>query len=213
MKNKLPLIVSLVFLANMGWLKAQFNPESRAHLDQALEQLTQSSGVQLAYEVHQLTTNSENTISEGKLWMKGSLYRLENDEMMVLYDGVDQYIYRADDEELMIQKADTSMADESNPLSVLKSYKNGYKYDIKEENDSVIVINMISQSQFNPYLMVTVAVNKKKKEIVSLKMLLRDETALKIDLKYIEKNIKLPKLFFDFKQITVAVSDTIDLRD
>ncbi len=213
MNNKIPILLTLVLLGNITWLKAQFNPEAQTYLDKAVKVLHESSGLEMDYVISEVTATSDMPFSEGKLFIKSDLYKLVSDEMMVYFDGKEQWVYNVLDKEVMVQTMDTAQLDDSNPISVLKSYDKGYKYDIQKETNENVIINMVSQNQFNPYLLVTVKINKVKNEVTSITMLLRDESALRIDLTYVNKNKKLTDDFFNFKKSSYEVADTIDLRN
>ncbi len=210
---KLGGLLTLFIILSGMLASAQFNPEAQKYLDDAVAQLHSGKGLKLKYTVSEVTNSSDLPFAEGVLYLLNEAYRLESDDMQVFFTGKEQWIYNTDAKELMIQSVDTSQMDDSNPISVLKKYNTGYKYDIEKETDEIIVINMVSQNQFNPYLLVTVKINKLKNEVVSLQMLMHDESALKIDLQYLNKNMVLDSAFFDFKDKGFEVSDTIDLRD
>ncbi len=212
MRKNIPFLLSLILLGNIYHLKAQFNPETQSYLDKAVAKLQGNSGIELAYDMNGGSTSEGLLLSEGKLWLKGDLYRLETEDMVVINDGKNQWVYRSDDQELMIQTVDTTQMDDTNPLAVVKNYHNGYQFDVQKETDSTIVVNMVSQDQFNPYLIVGLELNKHKNEIVSIKMLLRDETNIVIKLDYVNQDLKLKDTFFDFSRLNREVSDTIDLR-
>lgn len=194
-------------------LKAQFNPEVRSYLDDAMDKLKTSSGVQMHYRVNDVTHNQSEELAEGTVYMKGDLYRVESEEFMVVFDGTDQWIYRSADKELMIQSPDSSSLDENNPVNMLTSYKSGFKFDLKQETDSFVVVNMIAQDPYSPYIMVTVKLNKVKKEFVSLQMLAKDESAFRISLNYESSNKKFSETFFNFNALGLPVNETVDLRE
>lgn len=208
--------ISIFIISLIGFtvqLDAQFNPEARAFLDDALEKLQGDEIIELEYSVNQIVQNEMEELSVGNVFMKGDLYKVISDEFLVIYDGTDQWIYRPDDEELMIQAPDSASVDESNPVNMLKSYKTGYKFDLKEETDSFVVINMVAQDPFSPYILVTVKLNKVKKEFVSLTMLMRDENALKINLTYKNSEERLDADLFNFNALGLPVIETVDLRE
>lgn len=213
MKNLKIHLLTITLMAFAIQLNAQFNPEARGYLDDALAKLQSGDGIQMHYEVSEVTQNETEALSEGTVYMKGKLYRVESDDFMVFFDGKDQWIYRPDDQELMIQAPDTTNLDENNPVSMLTRYKTGFKFDVKEETENFVVVNMIAQDQYSPYIMVTVKLNKVKKEFVSLQMLMRDENAIRINLTYDETHKKYAASFFNFAALGLPVKETVDLRE
>ncbi len=205
--------ILVLILAGILQLHAQFNPEVRVHLDDALDKLKSGKDIQLHYLVSDVTQKEAEVLSEGTVYMKGEKYKVLSEDFIVFYDGKDQYIYRPDDEEVMIQPLDTTALDENNPVSMLLSYKTGFKFDLKEETGEMMAINMVAQDPYSPYILITVKLNKQKKEFVSLQMLAKDESALRIDLHYETPGEKLNAAFFNFNAQGLTVKETVDLRE
>lgn len=207
------LIVCSILFIGSEIVFSQYNPDSRKHLDDALEKLQSNKGTKMEYSLFQIDFSGEEELSAGVVFMQNDNYKVVSEEFVVISNGVDQWIYRPEDKELMIQTPDSLEADESNPVNLLSSYKNGYKFDVQLENDKEILVNLIPEDSFSPYLLVTVRLNKVEKEFVSLKMTMKDESALRIDMKYVDKEISLDEDFFNFDKLGFEVLETIDLRE
>lgn len=111
----------------------------------------------------------------GKIQTKAAKYKLEIPGHEIYCDGKTVWDYIKDANEVQIKDMDTGGDDVINPSNIFTIYEKGFKYKFESEDATTQVINLFP---VNPdkkkFHTVKLFIDKAKKQITSVKMLMKD---------------------------------------
>jgi outer membrane lipoprotein carrier protein len=153
-----------------------------------------------------------------KVQIKDQKFRLEIPGTSIVCDGKTLWNYNKDAKEVTIKNFDVN-SEEQNPSTIFTMYETGYKYKYdKEQMVGTIVCHSIDlypavKPEKKKFHTVKLLVNKAKKQIVQLKMLMKDGGTQIYDVKTMKPNTEMADALFVF-DIKGMKSDQInDERD
>src|SRR5262249_48229145 len=138
--------------------------------------------------------------------VKGQKFRLEIPGTLIVCDGRTLWNYNKDAKEVTIKNFDPNN-EEQNPSTIFTMYETGYKYKYdKEETVSGVVCQEIDlypavKPEKKKFHTVKLLINKMKKQIVQLKMMMKDGGTQVYDIKSMKANTEMPdnNFVFDLK--------------
>ena len=217
MKKLLLLFFTFCFLVSIG---QDQDPKAKLILDD-LSKNTKTYKTILA-EVAFTTYNKEKkAIEKPQIWkiqVKGQKFRLEIPGTSIVCDGVTLWNYNKDAKEVTIKTFDP-LSDEQNPSKIFTMYETGYKYTYDTEkkvglvNCSVINLFPAIKPEKKKFHTVKLSIDKIKKQMIQLIMLMKDGGTQVYDIKSLKTNSDLADKLFVFDTKGLKPDQINDERD
>ncbi len=155
----------------------------------------------------------------GKVQIKGEKFKLEIPGNLILSDGKNLWNYNTDAKEVTIKNFDSKNEDQLNPSKLFTLYEKGYKYKFdKEEKVGTVACSIIDlypaeKPEKKKFHTVKLYIDKTKKQITQIKMLMKDGTKQVYELKSIKPNLILDDKVFVFDTKGLKADQIIDERE
>jgi outer membrane lipoprotein carrier protein len=204
MKN---FFISLFVIASIS-VQAQApdqDPKAKAVLDEVSKQ-TKSYKSVVAEVVFTRFGKDKKQIEKPQTWKimsKGDKFKLEIPGTTIVCDGKTLWNYNKDAREVTIKNFEADN-DEQNPAKIFTMYENGYKYKYdKEEKVGTGTAHVIDlypsvKPEKKRFHTVKIYSDKTKKQIVKMKMIMKDGEVQVYDVKSMKTNSELPDNLFVF---------------
>lgn len=153
-----------------------------------------------------------------KVSVKGDKFRIEIPGSSILCDGKTVWNYNKDAKEVTIKKFD-SENDEQNPSRIFTMYETGYKYKFeKEEKSGAVLCEVIDlypavKPEKKKFHTIKLYVDKIKKQVVQLKMMMKDGGTQVYEVKSIKPNLEITDKSFVFDLTGLKPDQINDERD
>lgn len=201
--KKLLVIIPLFFAL---LIKAQDqDPKAKLILDE-LSKVTKSYKTITADVLFTVLGKDKKPVEKPQNWkinVKGQKFKLDIPGTSIVCDGKTLWNYNKDAKEVTIKNFD-SENDDQNPAKIFTMYESGYKYRFdKEEKAGLILCNVIElfptlKPEKKKFHTVKLYVDKVKKQIVSLKMMMKDGGTQIYDVKTLKPNNEMADALFVF---------------
>lgn len=155
----------------------------------------------------------------GKVQVKGQKFRLEIPGNIIVCDGKTIWNHNKDAGEVTIKNFEATNDDQLNPSKIFTLYETGYKYKFnKEEKTGLVLCNIIDlfpsdKPEKKKFHTIKLAVDKTKKQVVQLKMMMKDGGTQVYDIKSFKPNLEIPETVFIFDTKKFKPDQIIDERD
>ncbi|MDX2172175.1 MAG: outer membrane lipoprotein carrier protein LolA [Bacteroidota bacterium] len=155
----------------------------------------------------------------GKVQIKADKFKLEIPGNTIVCDGKTLWNHNKDAKEVTIKNFDATNEDQLNPSKIFTMYEKGYKFKYEKDekvgtiNCSVINLFPADKPEKKKFHTVKLYVDKTKKQVVQLVMLMKDQGKQIYSIKTFKPNIEMADASFVF-DIKGFKSDQInDERD
>jgi len=197
------------------------DPRSKKIIDDMAAKFKTYPSVAIDFSATVTQKNQTNIEQEGKLWLKGNLYKLEIPDQIISFDGKKIYQHLLDVKEVNIMPPDPDEDDEifqlMNPQTYFNISSKSFKSNLVKENTQynrrVYEIDLypvnLKTTQFSR---IRIMVEKTTLQMVYLKAFMLDETQYTLTFKPYE--ILQPSLrdsFFSFNRLLHPNVEVIDL--
>ena len=138
-----------------------------------------------------------------KILTKGDKFRIEIPGTTIVSDGKTLWNYNKDAKEVTIKNFDPDN-DEQNPSKMFTMYENGYKFKYdKEEKAGAVVCHAIDlypsvKPEKKKFHTIKLYTDKTKKQVVKIKMMLKDGGVQTYDVKSLKPNTEIADSQFIF---------------
>ncbi len=150
---------------------------------------------------------------EGKIQTKGSKYKLEIPGHDIYCDGKTVWDFIKDANEVQVKDVEASADDAITPTSIFTIYEKGYKYKFEGEDATTQVVSLFP---INPdkkkFHTIKLSIDKNKKQIVSVKVLMKDGSTQTYKIKSFLGNASLADTDFVFNSKVHPGVSIEDLR-
>jgi outer membrane lipoprotein-sorting protein len=214
------LLVNLfVFLSLIGTAQDQ-DPKAKTILDE-VSKTTKSYRTILADVVFSTYGPEKKPVEKPQNWkvqVKGQKFRLEIPGSTIVCDGKTLWNYNKDAKEVTIKNFDAN-SDEQNPSKIFTMYETGYKYKYEKEQkcgaSMCHAIDLVPavKPEKKKFHTVKILVDKAKKQIVQLKMLMKDGGTQEYIVKSFKPNTEMPDNLFVFDLKGFKADQINDERD
>ncbi len=166
MFTKKLVLLALVAIGINSNITAQNDPKAKTILDElsAKTKAYTSIKAEFTYTVEKKDKTKET--QSGKIWIKGTKYRLEIPGHIIYCDGKTVWDYIKDANEVQVKDMETGNDDALTPSNIFTMYEKGYKYKFETED---AIIQTISLFPINPdkkkFHTVKLFIDKTKKQI------------------------------------------------
>jgi outer membrane lipoprotein carrier protein len=148
---------------------------------------------------------------EGKIQTKGSKYKLEIPGHEIYCDGKNIWDYIKDANEVQIKEMETQAEDAITPTNIFTMYEKGFKFKFESEDNTKQYINIYPiNADKKKYHTIKLTIDKSKKQIVAVKILMKDGSTQLYSIKSFAGNVALADTDFVFNTKAhpgVAVED------
>ncbi len=155
----------------------------------------------------------------GKVQVKGQKFKLEIPGNIIVCDGKNIWNHNKDAAELTIKNFDANNDDQLNPSKIFTLYETGYKYKFdKEEKLGTISCSVIDlypsvKPEKKKFHTIKLYIDKTKKQVVQLKMIMKDGGSQLYEIKTFKPNLDLNDAMFSFDTKGFKPDQIIDERD
>jgi outer membrane lipoprotein-sorting protein len=216
--KKLLVIISLFFALV---IKAQDqDPKAKVILDE-LSKVTKGYKTITADVLFTVLGKDKKPVEKSQNWkinVKGQKFKLDIPGTSIVCDGKTLWNYNKDAKEVTIKNFDAEN-DDQNPAKIFTMYESGYKYKFdKEEKSGLILCNVIElfptvKPEKKKFHTVKLYIDKVKKQIVSLKMMMKDGGTQIYDVKTLKPNNEMTDALFVFDLKGFKADQINDERD
>ena len=217
--RKLLALLSLLSSFNSVYSQDQ-DPKAKAILDE-LSKVTKTYKT-ITTEILFTEFNKEKkAVEKPQLWkvqVKGQKFRLEIPGSSIVCDSKTVWNYNSDAKEVTIKNFDPEN-DDQNPSKIFTLYESGYKFKYdKEEKVGVTPCHVIDlypsiKPEKKKFHTVKLYIDKVKKQVVRMKMLMKDGTSQEYAVKSMKTNLEIPDKTFVFDTKSLKPEQISDERD
>jgi outer membrane lipoprotein carrier protein len=219
MKKIILLIVSVAVSALSSFAQDQ-DPKAKIILDD-LSKVTKSyKTITSDYIFTVLNKDKKQTEKQtGKVLVKGSKFKLEIPGNTIVCDGKTIWAHNKDANEVTIKKFDAANEDQLNPSKIFTMYETGFKYKYEKEEKvgtalcHVIILYPSVNPEKKKFHTVKLFVDKTKKQIAKLVMLMKDGSVQSYDIKLFKPNAEIADAVFVFDLKPFKADQITDERD
>lgn len=196
------------------------DPKAKAILDD-LSKTTKTYKTVLADVAFTIYNKDKKAVEKPQNWkinVKGQKFKLDIPGTSIVCDGKTLWNYNKDAKEVTIKNFDPE-SDEQNPAKIFTMYETGYKYKYsKEEKVGAVLCHVIDlfpsvKPEKKKFHTVKLYVDKVKKQIVELKMMMKDGSTQVYDIKTIKSNSEMADALFVFNLTGFKADQINDERD
>ncbi|MBN8693975.1 MAG: outer membrane lipoprotein carrier protein LolA [Bacteroidetes bacterium] len=155
----------------------------------------------------------------GKVQVKGQKFKLEIPGSNIVCDGKTIWTHNKDAGEVTIKNFEVNNDEQLNPSKIFTLYETGYKYKFdKEEKIGATMCNVIDlyptvKPEKKKFHTIKIYIDKAKKQVVQLKMLMKDGGSQLYEIKTFKPNLELADALFVFDTKAFKPDQIIDERD
>lgn len=197
MKNSIKTLVVLLATSLSVFAQDQ-DPKAKVILDDVSK--TTKAYKTITTEYSQTVKNKEGKTTDtqtGKIQVKGTKFRLEIKGNDIICDGKTVWTVNKENKEVSVKDYEPAGDDGLDPTKIFTMYEKGYKYKYEKDEKigatAVSVINLFPsvKPEKKKYHTVKLYVDKAKKQVKQLKMMMKDGTTQTYDVKSMTPNTEL----------------------
>ncbi len=166
-----------------------------------------------------LENNQENITDKryGKIWIKGSKYKIDMMGTETYFDGKTQWTYLKESNEVNVTNPEQEDDESINPAKIFDIYQKGFRVKFVtqkfEGTRAIYVINLFPTDKSKPFSRITLKVDKDKKELFVFKRFDKDGNYYTIKIGKITPNKVMTDDMFLFNKVKYPGVEVVDLRD
>lgn len=214
------LILNLVLLSSITIHAQDQDPKAKTILDDLSKTTKTYKTIVADYVFTMLNKDGKQTEKQnGKVQIKGEKFKLEIPGNTIVCDSKTLWNFNKDAKEVTIKNFDGKNEDQLNPSKLFTLYETGYKYKFdKEEKVGAITCSVIDlfpadKPEKKKFHTIKLYVDKAKKQVAQIKMIMKDGTKQIYELKGIKPNQALADNLFVFDTKGLKPDQIIDERE
>lgn len=220
MKKTFSLLVSIIFISTFGSFAQDQDPKAKSILDE-LSKITKTyKTITSEYIFTILNKDKKQTEKQtGKVMVKGSKFKLDIPGNTIVCDGKTIWAHNKDANEVTIKNFDSNNEDQLNPSKIFTMYETGYKYKYDKEEKvgaavcHVIILYPSVKPEKKKFHTVKLFVDKSKKQVSKLVMLMKDGSTQSYEIKTFKANSEITDNVFVFDLKPFKADQVTDERD
>lgn len=218
--KKILLILATFAFSNI-LLKAQDqDPKAKTILDD-LSKTTKAYKTITSEYVYTIVNKDKKQLEKwtGKVALKGNKFKLDIPGNKIVCDAKTIWAFNKDAGEVTIKNFDANNEDQLNPSKIFTMYESGFKYKYdKEVKIGVTAYHIITlypsvKPEKKKFHTVKLHIDKIKKQIVEVEMLMKDGSSQTYAIKSFKANLEIPDATFTFDLKPYKADQIIDERD
>lgn len=214
------LILNLVLLSSITIHAQDQDPKAKTILDDLSKTTKTYKTIVADYVFTMLNKDGKQTEKQnGKVQIKGEKFKLEIPGNTIVCDSKTLWNFNKDAKEVTIKNFDGKNEDQLNPSKLFTLYETGYKYKFdKEEKVGAITCSVIDlfpadKPEKKKFHTIKLYVDKAKKQVAQIKMIMKDGTKQIYELKGIKPNQALADNLFVFDTKGLKPDQIIEERE
>lgn len=203
--NKTMKTIALFLFAGISVMAQDQDPKAKVILDDVSKATKAYKTITTEYTLTVKNKEGKQTDKQsGKIQVKGNKYKLEIPGNTIVSDGKTVWTANHEAKEVSIKNYEASGDDAMDPTKIFTMYENGFKYKYDKEEKvngvSLAVINLYPsvKPEKKKYHTIKLYVDKAKKQVKMLKMLMKDGSSQTYEVKSMTPNSDLADTTFAF---------------
>jgi len=214
MFNTTKSILALLVLAFAINSSAQNDPKAKTVLDDLSKTTKAYTTIKAEFSFTIEKKDKTKETQNGKIEVKGVKYKLVIPGHEIYCDGKSVWDFIKDANEAQLKDMDAGGEDAVNPSTIFTMYEKGFKYKFESEDATKQIISLFPNNpDKKKFHTVKLVIDKTKKQISSVKMLMKDGSTHTYDIKSFVANADMPDTNFVFDKKTHPGVEVEDLRD
>ena len=213
-------LLSLLFVCGSIVLSAQDqDPKAKAILDDLSKTTKSYKTITADYSFTILNKEKKQVEKQaGKVQIKGNKFKLDIPGNTIVCDGKTLWNYNKDAKEVTIKNFEGDNEDQLNPSKIFTIYETGYKFKYdKEEKVGTATCHVIDlfpsvKPEKKKFHTAKIYVDKTKKQVTKLVMLMKDGGQNVYDIKTLKPNLEIADPVFVFDTKTFKADQISDER-
>ncbi|WP_036930215.1 LolA-like putative outer membrane lipoprotein chaperone [Prevotella sp. 10(H)] len=212
MKSKLFILFVLFTFATGLWAQ-----NARDILDKASDAYNKAGAVTATFTLDSKDTKSNSVYSyDGKASMKGNKFKIEIPDAITWFDGITQWVYVKDTEEVNITSPTGEELQAISPSVLFNIYKKGFNLSYKGEKrsggKSLNEVELIPQKKNGEFTKILVLIDKASN--IFSKITVTDKNGIEniLSIKSYQSGANLPDAVFQFDKKEYPRAEIVDLR-
>ena len=196
------------------------DPKAKAILDDLSKTTKTHKTISAEYSFTILNKEGKQLEKQtGKAQIKGDKFKLEIPGNTIVCDGKTLWNYNKDAKEVTIKTFDATNEDQLNPSKIFTMYEKGYKFKYEKDekvgtvNCSAINLFPVDKPEKKKFHTIILYVDKTKKQVVQLKMLMKDGGKQIYEIKTFKPNTEMADALFVFDTKGFKADQINDERD
>ncbi len=209
--KKIALIV--FFAAGCFTANAQADPKAKKILDELSVKTKAYTSIKAEFSFTVEKKDKTKDTQNGKIQTKGSKYKLEIPGHEITSDGKTVWDFIKDANEVQIKDVETGGQDAVTPSNIFTLYEKGYKYKFESEDATTQTISLFPENpDKKKFHTVKLFIDKTKKQISSVKMMMKDGSVQTYSIKSFTPNTPMADTDFTFNSKNHPGVSVEDLR-
>jgi len=210
--------LTLLFACLMGLsLQAQSSEKAKEILDQVSSKTKAYQTIKADFSFAMENLQEEiNEIYDGKIVLKGNMYKVSLMDVDSYYDGTALYTHMIDAEEVNVSEPDPSDEETLNPATIFTIYEKGYTFNYIGEGTvdgkSCHEIDLYPENRDKPFSRIKLLILKDDLQLYSLRQVGKDGNNYTIVVKSMKINDEVKDKTFTFDTAANPDVEVIDMR-
>jgi outer membrane lipoprotein-sorting protein len=206
-------LVALLTLGSFASVIGQNDPKAKKILDELSAKTKSYTTIKAEFSKTLEKKDKSKETQEAKIETKGSKYKLTITGHEIYSDGKTVWDYGKDANEVIIKDADADGDETLSPTNIFTMYEKGYKFKFDSEDDKTQVVSLFPENpDKQKFHTIKLTIDKVKKQISSVKMLMKDGTSQTFTVKSFVANADIPDASFTFNPKSHPGVSVEDLR-
>jgi outer membrane lipoprotein carrier protein len=213
MFRKKNILVALLTVGSISAGFAQNDPKAKAILDDLSAKTKAYTTIKAEFNFTTEKKDKSKDSQNGKIQTKGNKYKLEIPGHEIYCDGKTVWDYIKDANEVQVKDMEINGDDAMNPSTIFTMYEKGFKYKFEGEDATTQTISLFPENpDKKKYHTVKIYIDKAKKQITSVKMMMKDGSTQTYTIKSFVTNVAIPDTDFTFNTKAHPGISVEDLR-
>lgn len=206
-------LIALLTLGYFTTVLAQNDPKAKKILDELSVKTKSYTTIKAEFSKTLEKKDKTKETQDAKIETKGAKYKLTITGHEIYSDGKNVWDYGKDANEVIIKEADTEGDETISPTNIFTMYEKGYKYKFDSEDEKTQTISLFPENpDKQKFHTIKLNIDKAKKQITSVKMLMKDGSTQTFTVKLFVANADIPDANFTFNSKSHPGVSVEDLR-
>jgi outer membrane lipoprotein-sorting protein len=213
MFTKKNILVALFAVGTITSSVAQNDPKAKTILDELSAKTKAYTSIKAEFNFTSEKKDKTKESQNGKIQTKGNKYKLEIPGHEIYCDGKTIWDFIKDANEVQVKDMEAGSEDAVNPSNIFTMYEKGFKYKFDGEDATTQTISLFPENpDKKKYHTVKLYIDKTKKQLTSVKMMMKDGTTQTYTIKSFTANAPIADTEFTFNTKAHPGVSVEDLR-
>ncbi|HEX8515903.1 MAG TPA: outer membrane lipoprotein carrier protein LolA [Bacteroidia bacterium] len=213
MFTKKSILIALVAVVSINAVSAQNDPKAKTILDELSAKTKAYTSIKAEFNFTVEKKDKSKDSQNGKIQTKGNKYKLEIPGHEIYSDGKTIWDYIKDANEVQVKDVEVGGDDAMNPSTIFTMYEKGFKYKFDSEDATTQTISLFPENpDKKKFHTVKLFIDKNKKQINSVKMMMKDGSSQTYTIKSFTTNTPIADTEFTFNTKAHPGISVEDLR-